>query len=249
MRIALLSDIHGNSVALDAVLADIAAQGGVDSFWILGDLVALGPDPVGVLDRLVGLKDVRFIRGNTDRYTATGERPPPIVVEAQAEPSLLPRLLEVAQTFAWTQGAVVAAGRMPWLKTLPLELRCTLPDGARFLGVHASPGRDDGDGLTEAMSDAVAHDLLRQAEADLICVGHTHRPMHRRLGRQSIVNLGAVSLSRAEDKRASYVLLTADAKGHAIEHRQVAYDRERVAAMLETVGHPGRAFILKLLLG
>ena len=47
MRIAILSDIHGNSVALDAVLTDIATQGAVDAYWLLGDLVALGPDPVG----------------------------------------------------------------------------------------------------------------------------------------------------------------------------------------------------------
>ncbi len=52
MKIAVLSDIHGNSVALDAVLRDISSQGGVDAYWVLGDLVALGPDPVGVLERL-----------------------------------------------------------------------------------------------------------------------------------------------------------------------------------------------------
>ncbi len=67
MKIALLSDIHGNSTALDAVLKDIADQGGVGGTWVLGDLVALGPDPVGVLSRLANLSGARFIRGNTDR--------------------------------------------------------------------------------------------------------------------------------------------------------------------------------------
>ena len=47
-----MSDIHGNPIALDAVLADIEATGGVDEHWVLGDIVALGHDPVGVLERL-----------------------------------------------------------------------------------------------------------------------------------------------------------------------------------------------------
>jgi hypothetical protein len=77
MRIALLSDIHGNPIALDAVLDDVQDQGGVDAHWELGDLAAIGYDPVGVLERLVALPNVQFARGNTDRYLVTGERPPP----------------------------------------------------------------------------------------------------------------------------------------------------------------------------
>jgi len=79
MRIALLSDIHGNSLALDAVLADIATVG-VDGYWILGDIVALGPDPVGVLQRLSTLQNCYFIRGNTDRYLVTGDGSVPVTL-------------------------------------------------------------------------------------------------------------------------------------------------------------------------
>ena len=83
MKIALRSDIHGNSVALDAVLADIQAAGGVDDYWILRDLVALGPDPVGVLERVRGLPQVCVTRGNPDRYVAFGDRPDPTIAEAK----------------------------------------------------------------------------------------------------------------------------------------------------------------------
>ena len=65
MRIALLSDIHGNFVALDAVLRDVSARGEVDGYWVLGDIVALGPDPVRVLERLTALPNATIIRGNT----------------------------------------------------------------------------------------------------------------------------------------------------------------------------------------
>jgi predicted phosphodiesterase len=98
MRVAILSDIHGNSIALDAVLADLRSHGGVDAYWVLGDLVALGPDPIGVLERLDRLENASFIRGNTDRYTAMGDRPPPTLEEVAQDPSLVPRLIEVAQT-------------------------------------------------------------------------------------------------------------------------------------------------------
>ncbi|MCB0088534.1 MAG: metallophosphoesterase, partial [Caldilineaceae bacterium] len=55
IKIAILSDVHGNSTALDAVLADIATLGNIDAYWLLGDLVAMGPDPVGVMKRLKAL--------------------------------------------------------------------------------------------------------------------------------------------------------------------------------------------------
>src|SRR3712207_448878 len=134
MRLALLSDVHGNPIALDAVLADIQDCGGVDGYWILGDLAAIGYDPVTVLERLARLPNVRIVQGNTDRYVVTGERPPPTAADVQANRQLLPTLIEVAQSFAWTQGYVTAAGWLDWLAALPLEQRVTLPDGTRLLG-------------------------------------------------------------------------------------------------------------------
>jgi len=77
MRIALLSDIHGNSIALDAVLKDISAQGGTDEYLILGDLAAIGYDPIGALERVAALPRAHIIRGNTDRCLVSGERPAP----------------------------------------------------------------------------------------------------------------------------------------------------------------------------
>ena len=77
MKIALMSDIHGNLIALDAVLSDILSTGGVDEYWIVGDHVAIGPDPNGVLERLKALPCASFTGGNTDRYVVTGDRPDP----------------------------------------------------------------------------------------------------------------------------------------------------------------------------
>ena len=153
MRIAFLSDIHGNSIALDAVLADIETLGDVDATWVLGDLVAIGSDPIGALERLEALPNTTFVRGNTDRYTTDGSRPRPWEADVRADPSLLARFGEVQRSFAWTQGMVTAAGWFDWLSALPLDARMVLPDGTRLLGVHASPGTDDGHGVHPGQSD------------------------------------------------------------------------------------------------
>jgi predicted phosphodiesterase len=73
MKIAVLNDIHGNSIALDAVLKDIGKD--VDKFLFLGDYAAIGHDPVGVFQRVNRLPNSVFIRGNTDRYLTTPTYP------------------------------------------------------------------------------------------------------------------------------------------------------------------------------
>jgi predicted phosphodiesterase len=245
MRIALLSDIHGNEIALRAVLEDIAARGGADAYWILGDLVALGPQPVRVLEILSGLPNARFIRGNTDRYVGWGDRPSPSVEEAEKDSRLLGALVEVANTFAWTQGMITASGWLPWLQALPSEIRSTLPGGTRFLGVHASPGRDDGPGIVPLMNTTEIAPLLKNCNADLVCVGHTHCPSEHKVDGVHVVNLGAVSLSITADKYANYVLLDTQKDAYHVQNHSVPYDRAAVIDQLNCIGHPGRGYLIR----
>jgi predicted phosphodiesterase len=245
VRLALLSDVHGNTHALDAVLADIERVGRVDEVWALGDLVAIGPDPGGVLDRLTALPAVRFVRGNTERYVATGERPPPTADDVAARPALAPVFAEVAASFAWTEGALAGTPWCDWLGALPVEQRRELPDGTRLLGVHADPSRDDGPGL----GPHVDADAVAAGQADLVCGGHTHRAYDGMVGATRIVNLGSVSNPLGHDLRASYVIVDASATGYRVEHRRVDYDRQAVVDQLERLRHPGRAWIVKHLRG
>ena len=242
MRIALFSDIHGNRHALEAVLADIEARGGVDRYVIPGDLVAVGPDPIGVLERLAPLDNTHYTRGNTDRLVC-GERPPPGEDEIRANPKLLATFLEMERSMAWTQGAVAASGRLDWLSQIPLEHRETLADGTRLLAVHASPGTDEGHGLNPHLS----HDELEEAfggcDADLVFVGHTHWQMEVDLDGTRIVNLGSLSNPQPPDLRAKYVILSADASGHSVELCQIAYDRDAVIAALHDRRHPASELI------
>jgi predicted phosphodiesterase len=248
MRIAVLSDIHGNSLALDAALADSAAVG-VDEYWILGDIVALGPDPDGVMQRLVALSNCHILRGNTDRYVVTGDRPPPYPQDLGQDAEMTRVFAEVAGTFAWTQGAVTATGWLEWLARLPQDFQAELTDGTKCLCVHARPGTDDGPGIDRESSDAAIFDLLKSCAADLICVGHTHQRIDRRVGRWHILNPGSISNPRLPVLGASYAILTATPQGYRIEHREVNYDREQVVAQLEAMKHPGANFIIQHLRG
>lgn len=249
MRIALISDIHGNLVALEAVLTDIAAQGGVDAYWLLGDFSSLGYDPAGVLERVTQLPNALYSRGNHDRYTVTGERPGPTLEQAQAKPKLMPFLLAMAANLAWTQGYIRASGWWNWLEDLPLELRFTLPDGTRVLGVHAAPGLDDGPGIIPLLTDDELRDLLAPAEADLVIVGHTHVPLDRTIDHVRVVNLGSVSNPMRSRLESTYALLEADAGGYNIQLRYVDYDRQAVINELQRIKHPTVDFLTKMLLG
>jgi predicted phosphodiesterase len=241
MRLGLLSDIHGNRHALEAVIADAREQG-VQEWWALGDLVAIGPDPVETLELLADL-GAAAISGNTDRYTLTADRPPPHADDVIAQPELLELYATMQRSFAWTGGAVTAGGWLEWMRELPLEIRLTLPDGTRVLGVHASPGRDDGPGITpDRDEDDLRRDLGGSA-ADLVVAGHTHRPTDRMVGAVRAVNLGSVSNPITDDLRASYVIVHADHEGHRLEHRRVAYDRDAFLASVARSGHPAAEFI------
>lgn len=245
MRLALFSDIHGNPIALDAVLEDIAGRGGVDDYCVLGDLVAIGYDPSGVLERLMGLPNCQFVQGNTDRYVVTGQRPFPTLADAQADPRLLPRLVEVAHSFAWTQGYVSATGWFDWLSRLPLEVHLELPGGLRMLCVHVAPGEIDGAGLHPMLSDAELAAQVRQASADLVVTGHTHRPMDRSVGGIRVLNVGSVSNPNAGDRRACYAIVETNDTGYTIEQFRVTYDYQAVIDAIRGSHHPAGEFITR----
>lgn len=249
MRLALLSDIHGNSIALDAVLADIQEQGRVNGYWILGDFAALGYDPVGVLERVTTLPNASFTRGNTDRYIITGERPGPTLEEAQAHPNLMPTLAELTANFAWTQGCIQARGWWNWLADLPLDVRFILPDGTHVLGVHAAPDCDDGPGINPTVDEKALRRLLAPAEADLVIVGHTHFPLERRVAGMHVLNLGSVSNPVTPRLQASYALLEADSSGYHLQLRFVDYDRQAVIEAIQQVHHPSAEFLAQFMRG
>jgi diadenosine tetraphosphatase ApaH/serine/threonine PP2A family protein phosphatase len=138
---------------------------------------------------------------------------------------------------------------LDWLVNLPLEVRLTLPDGTRVLGVHASPGRDDGSGIQPTHSDDQLERRLAGCEADLVLVGHTHIPLDRQVGKRRVINLGSISNPVTPGLQATYALLDANEQSYSTQLREVDYDHEAVIKAIELSRHPTPSFLIGFMRG
>jgi putative phosphoesterase len=216
MRIAIVSDVHGNLPALEAVLADLAVVR-PDLVVSGGDLALGGPHPVEVVDRVREL-GWPGVLGNTDA-----------VLEGEhAIPDLARRFVAAP---AARSGELLGPERVAWLTSRPMEWR---GDGVAL--VHAVPG----DCWAIVPHDAPDGDL-RETYGPLgvpvAVYGHIHHPYVRRLDGLTVVNSGSVSLSLDGDVRATYAVV----EDGRVEHRRIAYDVEPVAAALVETGYPNAA--------
>jgi predicted phosphodiesterase len=250
MKLGVIADVHGNDVALRAVLDD-AARYHVDRWWVLGDLVLFGPRPAEVLDRLRGLPGVAMLRGNTDRYVLTGEQPAPhaTVADAVGRTDLVERYAAMAAGIGWTRGVLEQAGTLDYLASLPARLHLPLPGGIAVLGVHASPGADDGPGIDPGLPDEHLRGLLAGCDAGVVIGGHTHYQTDRTVAGIRALNPGSTGMPRPPGQ-AGWLLLTAGGPGDLIaEQHRVPYDVDAVVRDLHRRRHPNAAFVQTVLTG
>ncbi|HYL40485.1 MAG TPA: metallophosphoesterase family protein [Candidatus Binatus sp.] len=229
MRVAVLSDIHANLVALDALLA---AAGEVDAVWHLGDVVGYGPDPNGVVRRLRDV-DAVGVRGNHDAAAVGG-------------PEIEWFNPDARRAMEWTRERLEPEVRQ-WLVQLP-ERRTEA--GVEL--VHGSPREPLWEYVT---TPAIARRSLERQAAALGLHGHTHVPVAwletgddvellRRghaddlelAGRRALVNPGSVGQPRDGDPTASFLLL--DAEVGRMEWRRAPYDVAAVQATMRSVRLP-----------
>ena len=230
MRIAIVSDIHGNLVGLDACLADLQAQGGADVVVAAGDLCLDGPKPKKVLQRLQEV-DARCLRGNTDRMIC-GTYPAPPVDEAERK------------QIAWTRDEI-GDKWVAWLAELPFSLRFGDPEN-ELLVVHANPSTDD-EHLWPDADDATLERLIGDEKAAAIAFGHLHLPYARMWRGKLLVNVASAGLPKDGDPRAGYALLTQCSGGWEVKHRRVAFDVKKVATQLADCGIPESAELISTL--
>ena len=228
MRYALISDIHANLPALEAVLADIAARADVGATYHLGDLVGYAPWPNEVVAR-VGVERIAGVAGNYDSTVATDYKHCGCKYEdvRQEELSHL--------SYEWTR-ARVSPETKEFLGGLPFRIdvrplgghiagpTVTLLHGNQVLNtVYVDEGRPDS--FLEKMGSAVG-----ARAGDVVCFGHTHKPWHRVARDTHFVNTGSVGRPKDGDWRAGYVLLDVSADpGVSVEFVRVEYDVERAA--------------------
>jgi putative phosphoesterase len=221
MRVAVLSDIHGNLLALDACLADLQAQGGADAVFAAGDLCLDGPKPRKVLQRLDEL-GAKCVRGNTDRFLFDGEGETfDAVEEAQ---------------IVWTREEL-GERWLRWLRDLPFALRVG-DDDNQLLIVHANP-KSDHEHLWPDAEEDVLERLVADEPAAAIAFGHLHIPYVRIWRGKLLVNVASAGLPKDGDPRACYAILTQREGGWEVKHRRVPFDVKRVATQLADCGIPG----------
>jgi len=244
-KMALLSDIHGNLPALEAVLADIEAQTAPDAYWVLGDLVAFCPWPAETLARLRALPNVALLQGNTDRYLVTGRRPV-VPVRSPDDWARMPVGLAVRDAlFRWTVERLSYAD-YEFLRDLPPRLEMDVPGYGHILAVHATPADDETNLYPDTPDDEIRPHLA-SLDARLLLYGHTHRPVDRTVGSVRLVNPGSVGLPLDGDPRPAYALLDFEGERCTVTIRRVEYDLEAVIAELERVEHPAREWIGRML--
>ncbi len=232
MRIALLSDVHANLPALDAVLADVAWRG-ADAVHHLGDLVGYAPWPNETVAR-IRAEGITGVGGNYDSTVATAYKHCGCRYE-DARQEELSHL-----SYAWTRDAVTEETRR-WLAALPFRMDLRPLGGhvagLRLILVHGAPTLNT---LywTADRDDAFCRKMAEQAggrAGDVVCFGHTHVPWTREVDGVRFVNTGSVGRPKDGDPRAGYVLLDVSADGVAVEHVRVEYDVEATArAILES---------------
>jgi predicted phosphodiesterase len=223
VRVAILSDLHGNAVALDACLADLADAGGADRIIAAGDLCMDGPRPRKVLRRL---KDAgaHVVRGNTDRMIAledpTGYND------------------ETRQSIIWQRGAL-GQDWVAWLGAAPLTVAIgTGADG--LLITHATPARDDEHVWPDA-SDEQLEAITANVPQHTIAFGHLHLPYVRMWRDRTFVNVASAGLPKDGDPRAHYAILTQQSGGWSIRSRRVAFDVDKVERQIRKSGMPNVA--------
>jgi putative phosphoesterase len=213
MKLLLISDIHANPWALDAVLRD---AGPVDHVFCAGDLVNYGPAPREAVARVRGL-DATIVQGNHDAAVALGTDP-------RASPKKQPLALA---TRDWTREQLSEDG-MDWLSRLQQVARWTAGD-TRFLICHATPQDKLYDyRLTPQADDDLVRELTAGVDADVLVLGHTHLPFVRQMGTLMLVNPGSVGQPLDGDPRASYALW----EDRRLELRRVTYDQAPALAAL-----------------
>lgn len=231
MRIAIISDVHGNLTALDAVIADLR-ETALDIVLHGGDLAAPGSSPVAVIDRI---RDLGWagVLGNTDEMLFD----PASLETFFGNPPRMPELVgAIRETAAWTCERL-GGERIAWLRTLPSEWA-----GNSVALVHATANT-----TWRAPSLAAADDELESAYSGLtrplVVYGHIHTPFIRKTASLTIANAGSVGAPYDGDPRASYLLIDDGEPGI----RRVNYDVEREIKALRGSGIPRAEWIAAML--
>ena len=242
MKIAIISDIHGNMQALEAVLEDIR-QLNCEKIFCLGDLAMAGPQPNEAIERIKQLlldSNFELIQGNTDEYLAENsvelgqniKKTNPIMGEAY-----------------FADLNIIKAENIEFLKNIQKDLKINL-NSLTVHFVHGSP-RANNENIYPGMPIEKVEEMISSTDADLIFCGHTHQPCgYQTNTKQTVVNVGSVGRPLSENPKACYAILELvdGSDEFYIEHRLVDYDKATAALILNNRGFEGSDKLAQMLI-
>lgn len=233
MKLGFISDIHGNAVALDAVLKDMKEKG-VDKFYILGDICFRGPEPKRALE-LVRSLNSDVIKGNADEWVIRGIR--------QGEvPTAAFEVMSKERDWIYSN---LDEESIEYLKNLPNELHLELGK-INIHAFHATPNS-----LFEVVlpfeKDEVLKQKMMEKEADIYIYAHIHKPFIRYMDGKCLMNIGSVGLPFDGIAKSSYAIVEINDDSFQTSIVRVSYDINKVVKQYNDVNYPNSEQMIKVL--
>lgn len=236
MRIAVISDTHGNLLALDAVLADLDSAGPLDEIIMAGDFAFGGPFPAECIER-IRERGLRAVRGNTDEFivevATVGARP---AREVEAGQRHGPLQIEIDR---WAVERLTE-DQIDYLAALPLQITIPNPDSGPLAIVHATPWSSHPP-VSAGAPEAIARRMLDASGGRALGYGHIHIQYQRRLDGRLLAAVGSVGLPFDGDQRAAYAVFTSTGDGWDVDFRRVSYDVDAAIDQVLRSGVPNAA--------
>ncbi|WP_017548733.1 metallophosphoesterase family protein [Salinicoccus carnicancri] len=235
MKIAFISDIHGNATALEAVLADID-KNQVDRIVVMGDIAYRGPEPKKSIELIRSL-DTDVIKGNADEWVHRG------INEGEVPDQALTTMRGERE---WTVKHL-ADEDLDYLRKLPEEMTVALTDDIKIHCFHATP-ESLFDVVKPTESEETLNDrLMQNNEADIYLYGHIHLPYIRHVKEKCVANLGSVGLPFDGRSEASYLIVEGEDDRFSTAIHRVPYDVGKVKQQLSDGEYPNLDFLTDVL--
>lgn len=241
MKIAVISDIHGNMEALDSVLEDIKSEN-CEKVFCLGDLALAGPEPTLVIKKIKSLlneMDFTLIQGNTDEKLARFSQ------EFLDNLKTINPVMANAYLYDFND---ISDENKEFLFNIEKTKEIVISN-IKILLVHGSPRSND-ENISPDLPVKKIEEMLKGATADLIFCGHTHIPCgYQTNTNQTVVNVGSVGRPFSDEPKSCYVLLEIDEEksNFMVRHKFVSYDYKTAAQKMRTRAFEGSDTLAKII--
>lgn len=242
MKIAIISDIHGNIDALESVLADINSEN-CSKIFCLGDIAMAGPEPQTTISKIKDLmksRDFYIIQGNTDKMLS--------VFSFDTYNEILKVNAVMASAYL-ADSQLLTDEEKTFLKELPVQKEIEL-FGIKILLVHGSP-RKNNENIYPNLKIEEVEEMISGTKANLIFCGHTHMPCgYQTNTEQTIVNVGSIGRPFSESPQSCYAIMNINENNstYTIKHKFVEYDVMKASKKIEKRNFEGADKLAKMLI-